>query len=200
MSLKGIMHLAAVLLAAGAVTVSAQTPGVAGNSSKSIFNVQKPEMNPRSLSLLDPNRFSMKQSYMVNFSLTGGNGGVMGMYINSMEYRFNAPLILRLKVAYQTQTGMVFGQKDRYTGLPNNAQGRLFVPSFDLVYKPFKNTTFGISYRDYSGMSNMYGRDRYSRYSSYYSPFSGGFDYGMDMHMYNMLYGYDQFDRTSSRR
>ena len=59
----------------------------------------------------------MKQSYLMNFSSDGGSGGVMGMYINSMEYRFNAPLILRLKVAYQTQTGMVFGNGDRYAAL-----------------------------------------------------------------------------------
>lgn len=142
------------------------------------------------MSLLDPDRFSMKQSYMASFSSTGGSGGVMGTYINSMEYRFNAPLILRLKVAYQTQTGTVFGHKDSFTGLRQNAQGRLFVPSFDVVYKPFKNTTIGISYRDFSGM-NM-GNPYYNRYNpSYYS----GFDYGVDMMMYNALYGYDQFRR-----
>jgi hypothetical protein len=198
--LKGIILLAVVLTVVGAVTVSAQTNGIAGNSSKSIFNVKKPEIDPRSLSLLDPDRFSMKQSYMVNFSSTGGSGGVMGMYINSMEYRFNAPLILRLKVAYQSQTGMLFGDKNRYTGLPNNQQGRLFIPSFDLVYKPWKNTTFGISYRDYSGM-NMLGYNRYNRYNPYYySPYYGGIDYAMNMQMYNMLYGYDQFDRTSNKR
>ncbi len=196
---KAMIFLVAALVAASPVAVSAQT-GAAGSPSKSIFNVQKPDMNPRSMSLLDPDRFSMKQSYLMNFLSDGGSGGVMGMYINSMEYRFNAPLILRLKVAYQTQTGMVFGNRDRYAALQNNQQGRLFVPSFDLIYKPFKNTTFGISYRDYSGM-NTYGLNRYNRYSPYYySPFYGGLDYAMDMHMYNLLYGYDQFDRTSSRR
>ncbi len=111
------------------------------------------------------------------------------MYINSMEYRFNAPLIMRLKVAYQTQTGMLFGNKDSFTGMRQRNQGRLFVPSFDVVYKPFKNTTINVAYRDYSGMTNPY-----SRYYNRYNYFSG-FDYGMDMMMYNALYGYDTFRR-----
>ncbi len=201
-SLMRIMHLAVILLAVNSIAASAQVPDGVGNSSKSIFNVQKPSMDPRSMSLLDPERFSMKQTYMMNFSSTGGDGGIMGMYINSMEYRFNAPLILRLKVAYQTQTGMMFGQRENYGGPYRNEQGRLFIPSFDLVYTPFKNTTFGISYRDYSGM-NRYGANPYSpynRYAPYRDPFFGGFEYGLDRHMYNLLYGYDQFDHAPSRR
>lgn len=199
-SMMKIACLASVLLLAGTVAASAQNLGLGDNSSKTVFNVQKPELNPRSLSLLDPERFSMKHSYMMNFSSTGGNGGVMGMYINSMEYRFNAPLIMRLKVAYQSQTGMLFGNRQEYTGLPNTQQGRLFVPSFDVIYKPWKNTTFALSYRDFSGMSGTYGSryNRYNRYGyGYSSPFYGGFDYGMDSYMYNMLYGYDQFDNTT---
>jgi hypothetical protein len=182
------------MMAGYALGVQAQTTGTGPASSKTVFNVQKPTLNPRSMSLLDPDRFSMKQSYIANFSSTGGNGGVMGMYINSMEYRFNAPLILRLKVAYQTGTGMLFGNKDSFTGLRQRDQGRLFVPSFDVVYKPFKNTTINIAYRDYTGMN--YGNPYYNRYNPY-NPYSyySSFDYEMDMMMYRALYGYDQFRR-----
>lgn len=186
-SLKKLGCLAMVVMAGYASGVQAQTTGMNPASSKTVFNVQKPAMNPRSLSLLDPDRFSMKQSYLANFSSSGGSGGVMGMYINSMEYRFNAPLIMRLKVAYQTQTGMLFGGKDSFTGLRQRNQGRLFVPSFDLVYQPFKNTIVNVSYRDYSGMTNPYN----NRYNSNYT----GIDYGMDMMMYNAMYGYDHFRR-----
>lgn len=169
----------------------AQTSVPAATPSKTILQNVKPQISLKNLSLLDPERFSMKQQYLMSFSSTGGNGGLMGMYINSMEYRFNAPLIMRLKVAYQTQTGMMFGNKDSFTGLSrNNNQGRLFVPSFDIIYQPWKNTTFGISYRDFTGM-NTY--NPYQRYGSY-----GGWGYDMDM--YNMLYGWDRFDRASHGR
>ena len=190
--MKKAACLAMAVMAGCALGVQAQTTGANPASSKTVFNIQKPTISPRSMSLLDPDRFSMKQSYIGGFSSNGGSGGVMGMYINSMEYRFNAPLIMRLKVAYQTGTGTVFGHKDSFTGLRQNSQGRLFVPSFDVVYKPFKNTTINVSYRDFSGMNmgNSY-YDRYNRYSSFYSDI----DYGMDMMMYRALYGYDQFRR-----
>ena len=181
---------ASFLLAGWTSLSDAQASVTAANPSKTILQNVKPAISLKSMSLLDPERFSMHQQYMMSFSSTSGNGGLMGMYINSMEYRFNAPLIMRLKVAYQTQTGMLFGRKDSFTGLPQSNQGRLFVPSFDLVYKPWKNTTIGIYYRDYSG---MYANNPYQRYGAYNS-------WGYDMDMYNMLYGWDRFDSASHRR
>jgi hypothetical protein len=187
-SVKKAACLAMVLIAGGVFGVQAQTTGSNPASSKSVFNIQKPTISPQSMSLLDPNRFSMKQSYIASFSSSGGSSGAMGTYINSMEYRFNAPLILRLKVAYQTQTGALFNSRNTYSGLRQNDQGRMFVPSFDLIYKPFKNTTVNIAYRDYTGMSRGSYYDRYNSFGS-------GFDYQTDMMMYRALYGYDQFKR-----
>jgi hypothetical protein len=189
-----------VTAAWGSLTSNAQISLNAPTPSKAILQSGTPSVSLKGMSLLDPERFSMHQEYMMNFSSTGGNGGVMGMYVNSMEYRFNAPLILRLKVAYQSQTGMLFGQKDSYSGLPQTNQGRLFVPSFDLVYKPWKNTTIGISFRDLTPMyaSNSY--QRYSPYSRYGMGYGMGYDMGFDSGMYNMLYGWDRFDRVSQGR
>jgi len=172
------------------------------NPSKAILTLGKKDMNLRSMSLLDPDRFTMKQQYYMGFSSTGGNGGVMGMYINNMEYRFNAPLIMRLKVAYQSQTGKLFGNQN-YSGLPNSQQGRMFVPAFDVVYKPWKNTTFVFSYRDFTGMNPYDSYNRYNRYNRYrgYDPFyDSGWNYGYDMSMYRMLYGWDALERRSAGR
>lgn len=185
--LKKLICLSVLTMWGIVFNLHAQSTGLGDTSSKTILKVQKPALNTKSLSLLDPERFSMKQNYIMNFSSTNGNGGLMGMYINSMEYRFNAPLIMRLKVAYQSQTGMLFGNKDSYTGMSRYNQGRLYVPSFDLIYMPFKNTTVSFCYRDFSSVRSSY-YNRYNRYSS-------GFDYGYDMQMYNLLYGYDQFRR-----
>ncbi len=122
----------------------------------------------------------------------------MGMYINNMEYRFNAPLIMRLKVAYQSQTGKLFGNQS-YSGLPNSQQGKMFVPAFDVVYKPWKNTTFVFSYRDFSGMNTSNSSGRYSRYNRYNS-YNPGWGYGYDMSMYRMLYDWDALERRSAGR
>jgi hypothetical protein len=197
---KSVACLSLALMTGWAVCVYSQVPGdgangmqnvlsvpvSSNNTGQSVLSIQKPGINLKKMSLLDPERFTMKQSYMMNFSSTGGNGGVMGMYLNTMEYRFNAPLVMRLQVAYQTQTGIVFGNKDGYSGLNNLNQGRLFVPAFDIVYKPFKNTTFGFSYRDVSGMGNSY--NPYSPYSSY------GYGYGRSGFGYDMM-GYSPFMR-----
>lgn len=61
-SVSRIGILAAVISAAGVISLSAQSLNLGGNSSKSIFDVPKKNLDPRSLSLLDPDRFTMKQS------------------------------------------------------------------------------------------------------------------------------------------
>jgi len=173
MLLKGAVCLSLVFMAGWSVNAYSQIPGDSANTGISGLSIPKPGINLKKMSLLDPERFTMHSQYMMNFSSTGGNGGVMGMYLNTMEYRFNAPVVMRLQVAYQSQTGMLFGNKDNYNGFSKMDQGRLFVPSFDIIYKPFKNTTIGFSYRDMSSMSmyNPYGYGYGYGYSRRYNPF-----------------------------
>ena len=166
----------AILILAFSLSGYAQT-AVPENKGQSILQTgKKPLTNLKGMSLLDPERFTMKNRYLMSFSSVGGSGSLMGMYINTMEYRFNCPLIMRLKVAYQSQTGRLFGNKDAFTGNPNLQDGRVFIPSFDLVYTPWKNTSISFHYRDYStynpynGYGGSGGFSRYSRYG--YSPFA----------------------------
>ncbi len=144
-----------------------------------LLSGKKAQGSMQSFSLLDPERFTMKNQYVMSYSSNNMSGNnLMGMYINTMEYRFKCPLIMRVKTAYQTQTGHLFGSKgiDSKLGLD---QGRVYVPAVDLIYQPTKNTTISFHYRDYSssygynGMSG-YGFSPYSRYRSRrYSPFYG---------------------------
>ncbi|MBT4483381.1 MAG: hypothetical protein HOC71_06855 [Candidatus Latescibacteria bacterium] len=156
--------------------VSANKPGTI----LQIGNKQKYGLNK--LSLLDPERFTMRNQYMMSFSSTGGSGQMMGMYMNSMEYRFNIPVIMRLKVAYQSQTGQLFGSSNAYSGLRNQNAGRVFIPSFDLVYKPWKNTTIGFYYRDYSSGYGSQGYNRYNGYDLYDGFFGYNNRYGRHQH------------------
>ena len=137
------------------------------SSGKPVFQIRKPEVSLRSMSLLDPERFTMKQQTIMSYSSSGNYGqSLLGMYINTMEYRFNMPLTLRLKVAYQNNMGSVFGNQASQGMKPGVETGRLFIPSFDMIYKPWKNTTFSFHYRDFTG-TNPYG----SGYGSGYSPY-----------------------------
>ena len=145
---------------------------ISGNSSgTSIFKIGKNSpLGLRSMSLLDPERFTMKQQTIMSYSSSNRMGsGLQGMYLNTMEYRFSMPLTMRLRVAYQNNMGSLIGNKSSNGGKPGMETGNLYIPSFDMVYKPWKNTTISFHYRDYSGTnSNYYPGNRYrSRYGFY---------------------------------
>ena len=159
-----------LILVSGFMFCGYSQTNMSNNNRGSIFStIKKPEINLRSMSLLDPSRFTMRQQYIMDFSSVGGSGSLMGTYINSMEYRFKSPIIMRLKVAYQSQSANMFGNSNAFTGLPNNQNGNLFIPSFDLIYQPSEKMSIGLFFRDYRGTQQNYGYDRFGRYG--YSPF-----------------------------
>ncbi|MFC1606346.1 hypothetical protein ACFL47_00125 [Candidatus Latescibacterota bacterium] len=169
------MYIAAfLLLVIFAIGIHAQPTALNGPTGTSILRVPAiPKLNLRNISLLNPERFQMKHQYVMNFSSVGGNGSMLGMYLNTMEYKFNIPLTMRLQVAYQTQSAQLFGRKNSYSGQQSMNGGNVFIPSFDIEYRLTKNTVIGLHYRDYSSM-NPYSNP-YSRYNGYgnhrYSPF-----------------------------
>ena len=142
--------------------------------------VYQPGLNPakslKSMSLLDPERFTMRHQTMMSYSSSSryGSSGLNGLYLNTMTYRFKMPLTMRLRVAYQNNMSGLFSNSSSSLGRSNYETGNLYIPSFDLVYQPWKNTVISFHYRDFSG-SNMYngygyGYSRYSRYSRF-SPY-----------------------------
>ena len=171
------MYIAAFLiLVVFAVGIHAQPTAMNGPTGTSILRVPAiPKLSLKNISLLNPDRFKMKHQYMMNFSSTGGNGSMLGMYLNTMEYKFNIPLTMRLQVAYQTQSAQLFGRKNSYSGQQGMNGGNVFIPSFDLEYRLSKNTVIGIYYRDYSSMNQNSPYSPYGRYNGYgnrrYSPF-----------------------------
>ena len=177
-----IILLTSVLTAASADTIMSNTSNTSNGTA--FRGLPQQTATLRSMSLLDPSRFTMKHSYTMSYGSGGGmgSGSAMGMYINTMEYRFNAPVIMRLKVAYQTGSSNLFGGNgSAYNNMSYGNGGQMYIPSFDIVYQPFKNTTVGIHYRDYRneyGMNSMYGQDGFSPYGSRrsrrnrHSPFS----------------------------
>ncbi|MFQ6092817.1 MAG: hypothetical protein ACE5OR_09070 [bacterium] len=84
------------------------------------------------LSLLDPSRFSMSQSYSISFSSSGGKGTAVGLYMNTMKYQFSEPLSLTVHVGYLHQpfTKGSFGR--------TMSKGA-FLSGFELMYRPSKN-------------------------------------------------------------
>ena len=158
------LHILLVIILTGFVfPVNAQQNKSMENntisSEKPFLKIGNQNASLRSMSLLDPERFTMKQQTMMSYSSSGNYGqSLLGMYINTMEYRFNMPLTLRLKIAYQNNMGSLLGNQTSQGVKPGIETGNLFIPSFDMIYKPWKNTTISFHYRDYRGMyQNGYG-------------------------------------------
>lgn len=157
------------------VTVTSNNVSAQGQyNTPNVFNMPKPAVNLKSMSLLDPDRFTMRQQSIVSYSSSGYSGSnLLGMYVNTMEYRFNMPLTMRLKVAYQNNMGGLFGNTSLNRSQSGIESGNMFIPAFDIVYQPWKNTVISFHYRDLTGMtqSSQYG----AGYG--YSPFSNSARY-----------------------
>ena len=161
-----VFSLLIIVITGFAFAAFAEQPNSTVDSSgKSVFqNSRNPYVNLRSMSLLDPERFTMKQQTIMSYSSSSrGGSNAQGMYINTMEYRFKMPLTMRLRVAYQNNMSSLFGNKSSYGGKLGMETGRLYVPSFDLIYRPWKNTVISFHYRDFSG-TNPYYNNSYNRY------------------------------------
>jgi hypothetical protein len=95
---------------------------------------------PKLFSLFDPQKFSMQHSYTFSVASDGKRTFSDGLYLNTMQYQFSAPLLFRLKWGLETPAGLQSTQA--LLAKPN-----LVVPSMELLYRPFKNMLFKVEYR-----------------------------------------------------
>jgi hypothetical protein len=86
---------------------------------------------------LDPNRFSMQQSFSLSYISLGGHGYSQGVYLNTMAYRFSDPLKISL------QWG-VLNQPLGNFGVPSLYQSGFFFSGASLEYKPSRNLSIGL--------------------------------------------------------
>jgi len=94
---------------------------------------------PGGLSLLNPSKFSMSHSYTMSYSSSGGKGTMMGLYMNSMNYRFSQPLSVTVHVGYLHQP---FGKADSRLRTSNSA----VLSGLELTYRPSQNFFLKIEY------------------------------------------------------
>jgi hypothetical protein len=119
--------------------------------------------------LFDPGKFNMQHSFSLSYASFAGQGLSLGVYTNSMQYKFSDDLDVRTDISLMTSPFNSFG-KDAQSGLNG-----LFLNRAELNYRPWKNTLFQISYRQYpaaswltggygygyGGMGSIYGFDRF---------------------------------------
>jgi hypothetical protein len=118
--------------------------------------------------LFDANRFNMHHSFSLSYATFGGQGMSLGVYTNSMQYKFSDDLDVQTDISLMTSPFNSLG-KDAQSSLNG-----LFLNRAELNYRPWKNTLFQISYRQYP--------------STYWL---GGYGYGVGG--YHSMYGFDRF-------
>jgi hypothetical protein len=114
-------------------------------------------------SLLNPNRFSMHQSYSVNFA-SGSLGSMSsGVYLNTLSYRLADPLTLTADVGFYSPLYNSTGAFSKNGFQDPRLNSSLILPHIGLEYKASENTSFSIHL--------LNGQDAYRAYGSAMDPF-----------------------------
>ncbi|MEO6096184.1 MAG: hypothetical protein ABIW76_10970 [Fibrobacteria bacterium] len=130
-------------------------------------NLMAPEYRESSVSgfsLANPNRFSMRQSYSVNFASGSFGSQSAGLYLNTLSYKLADPLTLSADVGFYSPLYSSTGSFSK-AGFQDPRMGSsLVLPRIGLEYKPSKNTTLSLQL--------LNGQDAYKAYGSSMDPFA----------------------------
>lgn len=110
---------------------------------------------------INPNNFSMKQSYSLSYSAFAGQGLALGVYTNNMMYKFSNNLNIQLQASIVHTPYSTLGKS-----FENNLNG-FYLSGAALNYKPWKDVSISVQYRHLP----------YNYYSPYYNSGFGGMNY-----------------------
>lgn len=123
--------LAIILVSIPVISVAQTAPPSGGES----------YVRKENLSLFDPSRLTMHNSYSFSYYSGNGQSGTIGYYMNSIEYAFSGPLKIRLDLGYLHNPTSLFsrGSSGSNTGA--------FVPGLSVDWKPSDQFRFRLDYR-----------------------------------------------------
>lgn len=111
-------------------------------------------------SLLNPNRFSMRQSYSVNFSSSSFGTASAGMYLNTLSYRLADPLTLSADVGFYTPLYASPSRGLSKGGFQDPRLGSsLIFPHVGLEYKPTEHSSISLHLFNGQDAYKAYGMD-----------------------------------------
>jgi len=110
------------------------------------------------LGFINPNNFSMKHSVNLSYSAFGNQGIALGVYTNTMMYKFTDKLNISADVSLVNSPYNSFG-KD----FANQLNG-IYLSRAELNYQPWENFSVNVQYRSNPlGYYSPYGYSRYNR-------------------------------------
>jgi len=146
-----LMLFAAAALATDTL-VKQQATGSTGSSTLSSTAARS------AFSLLDPTRLHMTQSYSLGYVSGSGQGKMIGMYINQIDYQFAKPLKVSFAIAYLHQPQGLWGASSQISG-------NKLLPSFRLDWRPSRYLRLIFNYETRSPYQ-YYANPYYGRYES----------------------------------
>jgi len=136
-------------------------------------NIKDGIINTNSSSLfgfLNSDNFSMNQSISMSYSSFGNEGLAMGVYTNSMAYKFSNKLNVQADVSVVNSPYSSFGQK-----FQNNLNG-IYLSKAAINYKPWDDVYITFQYRNVP--NNYYSPYGYGYYgNSFYNGFDNDWDW-----------------------
>jgi hypothetical protein len=109
---------------------------------------------------INPDNFSMHHSFEMSYSTFGGGGMALGVYTNSMAFKFNDQLMLETDLSLVNSPYNSFG-KD----FSKNING-IYLSRAQLTFKPLDNMSVIVQYRQIPG--GYYSPLGFTGYSSFF--------------------------------
>jgi hypothetical protein len=100
----------------------------------------------------------MTQSYSLSYVSGAGQGRMIGMYINQIDYEFAKPLRVSFAIAYLHQPQGLWGAGTQIGG-------NKLLPSFRVDWRPSRNFRFILNYETRSPYQSYY-NSPFGRYES----------------------------------
>lgn len=160
-----------VITFAVAVSAMAQSPYRDVRPQTTQDLLRQPMMDKSFGGILDPSRITMSHQMGMGYSSAGG-GVTQGYYQNTISYRFDAPVLLRLRTGVTNNPFANSGTMSRpgQSALANMFNNAEFFGGADLLWKPKDNVHiklsfdkmppgmmgYGYGYYDMFGMSSRY--------------------------------------------
>lgn len=112
------------------------------------------------LGFINPSNFSMQHSYGMSYSSFGNQGVALGMYTNSLFYKFSDKLNIRVDASLVHSPYSSFGEDHQ------NQLGGIYLNRAEINYRPSEDSRISVGF-----YSNPYGYNRPYGYGGI-SPFS----------------------------
>jgi len=109
------------------------------------------------LGFINPDNFSMSHSYSMSYMTSAGNGLALGVYTNTMRYKFTNNLSMEVDASLVHSPYSSFGKNYQ------NQLNGIYLSGAALNYQPWKNVNVSVQYRNIPGgfFNGLYGLNRF---------------------------------------